>query len=435
ELVISNIYDMLNILGSMSKGIYRLSGTSSNVNEILTQFRTDAWSTQLTQGKYTEHDVATALKRFFRDLPEPLMLRDEQEYFHQVSLVKDRQERIRMYKAAFDQFPKIHYNTIRKLLGHLQFIVSQSDKNQMTVDNIASLWGVTLMNTEARSGESFNHKDHILVADLINLYTEIFPENPKEIEQEKVMLQVLKKYSTQPHGNLNNVKASGEFRVWIYLHNKKGETYNIAIGPQKTAYEICSELSVKIKLPVHELVLEELVLNDNLIRPIHYTEKVLDIVLKWGYWDDADRKDNCLILSPLEKYNVYMVDNIKPIEGELRFADSKTRNFRAFMFAVSHGNLSCYKDKMCKQLYTSWKIEDIVWYIGNEPKRSPPSKHTLTFITRDGRVSRSKSSHWFGNVLAFGDEAFKVLWAGIMWKTAHPREFLPPGQHINIMNT
>lgn len=60
-----------------------------------------------------------------------------------------------MYKAAFDQFPTIYYNTIRKLLGHLQFIVTQSEKNQMTVDNIASLWGVTLMNTEARSVNSF----------------------------------------------------------------------------------------------------------------------------------------------------------------------------------------------------------------------------------------------------------------------------------------
>lgn len=69
----------------MSRGIYRVSGTASNVNEILSQFRTDAWSTQLTHGKYTEHDVASALKRFFRDLPEPLMPRDEQEYFHQVS--------------------------------------------------------------------------------------------------------------------------------------------------------------------------------------------------------------------------------------------------------------------------------------------------------------------------------------------------------------
>lgn len=69
----------------MSKGIYRVSGTSSNVNEILTQFRTDAWSTQLSRAKYTEYEVATALKRFFRDLPEPVMPKDEQEYFHQVS--------------------------------------------------------------------------------------------------------------------------------------------------------------------------------------------------------------------------------------------------------------------------------------------------------------------------------------------------------------
>ncbi|KAI4471292.1 rho gtpase activating protein at 15b isoform c [Holotrichia oblita] len=283
--------------------------------------------------------------------------------------------------------------------------------------------------------EPFNHRDHVLVADLINLYTEVFPENPKEMEQEKMMLQVLKKYSNQPHGNLNNVKVSGEFRVWIYLHNKKGETYNIAIGPQKTAYEICCELASKINLPVHELILEELVLNENLIRPIHYTEKVLDIVLKWGYWDDADRKDNCLILSPLEKYNIYMSDATRPIEGELRFADCKSRNFRAFMFAVSHGNLSCYKDKMCKQLFTSWKIEDIVWYLGNESKRSPPSKHTITFISKDAKTIRSKSSPWFGNVLAFSDEAFKALWIGIMWKTAHPRDFLPPAQHINIMNT
>lgn len=78
--------------------------------------------------------------------------------------------------------------------------------------------------------EPYNHRDHVLVADLINLYTEVFPENPKEMEQEKMMLQVLKKYSNQPHGNLNNVKVSGEFRVWIYLHNKKGETYNIAVS-------------------------------------------------------------------------------------------------------------------------------------------------------------------------------------------------------------
>lgn len=40
----------------------------------------------------------------------------------------------------------------------------------------------------------------------------------------------------------------------------------------------------------------ESVLSGALIRPLHHSEKVLDTVLRWGYWDDADCKDNCLIL-------------------------------------------------------------------------------------------------------------------------------------------
>jgi len=47
------------------------------------------------------------------------------------------------------------------------------------------------------------------------------------------------------------------------------------IGPRRTAYEVCLELSEKVKMPVHEIILEEVVLGDRLFRPIHHTEKVL----------------------------------------------------------------------------------------------------------------------------------------------------------------
>lgn len=53
-----------------------------------------------------------------------------------------------MYKAVFDQFPDITQNTIKKLLGHLHFINSQSSKNLMNIDNLASVWGPTLMHYE-----------------------------------------------------------------------------------------------------------------------------------------------------------------------------------------------------------------------------------------------------------------------------------------------
>lgn len=53
----------------------------------------------------------------------------------------------------------------------------------------------------------------------------------------------------------------------------------LQVGPTKTAYDICKELSDHIKLPVHELVLEEIILNDKLIRPIHHQEKVLTLFI------------------------------------------------------------------------------------------------------------------------------------------------------------
>jgi hypothetical protein len=69
----------------MTEGIYRRPGTNTAVAEILAKFRKDAWAVQLTIDKHTEHDVATALKRFIRDLPEPVLTNNQRQYLHQVS--------------------------------------------------------------------------------------------------------------------------------------------------------------------------------------------------------------------------------------------------------------------------------------------------------------------------------------------------------------
>ena len=324
----------------MSEGIYRRSGSSSNILDILSQFRNDAWSAQLDVHKYNEHDVANALKRFFRDLPEPVLTNNKRQYFHQVSLIKSNDEKIRMYRAAFDQFNLITQNTVRKLIGHLHFISTQNETNFMTIENLASVWGPTLMQSKGDVNQ-----DRIVVSELIKFYHYIFPENQAETDQERIMLTVLKKYSSMPHGQLNNTKSSGDLRMWIYLNNRRGRTYHVAIGPQKTAYDVCAELSSKMATPAEELVLEENVLNDNLFRPLHFTEKVLDVVLKWSYWDEVDRKDNCLVLTTLKKYRRYLDETSIPVPIEMRFADSKSRNFKTFMFEFSQANLSYYKDR------------------------------------------------------------------------------------------
>lgn len=108
-----------------------------------------------------------------------------------------------------------------------------------------------------------------------------------------------------------------------------------------------------MNLPPYELQLEEWVLNDNLRRPIHYSEKVLEVVLRWGYWDEADRKDNCLVITHMNKYKPFN----KPltsliISEELKYADNKTKNFKFFLFKFEQAKLCFYK--VLKMVYVLW---------------------------------------------------------------------------------
>lgn len=189
------------------------------------------------------------------------------------------------------------------------------------------------------------------------------------------------------------------------------------------------------------------------MRPIHHTEKVLDVVLKWGYWDEGDRKDNCLILTNISKYREYFHDKCLPVSAELKFADKKSKNFKVHMFEFSQAKLICYKDKAvsdtlklffvsfcklhvlfkCSQKLLSWNIEDIVWYLGNEPKRNPLSKWTITFFPKKEIPKRTKSTPWFGNILVWQDPALRALWLGTMLRAEHLMDLMPPPQHVNLM--
>lgn len=114
-------------------------------------------------------------------------------------------------------------------------------------------------------------------------------------------------------------------------------------------------------MPVHDLVLEEVVLNERLQRPVHFSEKVfivlfiylfkkmviqvLDIILRWSYWEENDRKDNHLILLPIAKYSDFIYDKSTPLSAELKFSDNRSRNFKMYTFEFAQSKLNCYKDR------------------------------------------------------------------------------------------
>lgn len=71
--------------------------------------------------------------------------------------LKSVKEKIIAYRELLERLSLIEYQTLRKLLGHLNFIQSQSGRNKMSVSNLALIWGVTLLRRNKVSKIEFKY--------------------------------------------------------------------------------------------------------------------------------------------------------------------------------------------------------------------------------------------------------------------------------------
>lgn len=93
--------------------------------------------------------MASVLKRFFRDLPEPVLTTELHTHLCNAKKCNcSEDEKVILYRSLLERLDAINFVTVRTLLSHLYYIQLQSDKNLMTVQNLASIWGPTLMHIE-----------------------------------------------------------------------------------------------------------------------------------------------------------------------------------------------------------------------------------------------------------------------------------------------
>lgn len=173
--------DISTFTGTMSEGVYRKAGSSSNIQKLTTALRKDAFSVQITRSEYNEHDVSSALKRFFRELPEPLMGKLAVSFLS-VSEMRSDDDKIEAYRELLQRLPVVEYQTLKKLLGHLHFIQAQREVNKMKAENLAMVFGPTLMQPNNNDNHyQIDTRDSDVIAELIMNYKKLYELSADEI--------------------------------------------------------------------------------------------------------------------------------------------------------------------------------------------------------------------------------------------------------------
>jgi hypothetical protein len=124
-------------------GVYRQSGNLSHIQKI--RFQVDQGNLAILETVDDVHVLTGALKLFFRELKEPLILWDVVDRLLLACNHQNRKAKLKQMRDCITSLPQTHRATLSFLLRHLIRVTELKETNRMQIPNMAIVFGPTLM--------------------------------------------------------------------------------------------------------------------------------------------------------------------------------------------------------------------------------------------------------------------------------------------------
>lgn len=156
-------------------GIYRVSGNLAVIQKL--RFKADHEELDLEDGQWEDiHVITGALKLFFRELPEPLFPFSHFNSFISAIRTVDYNQKVSYIQELVKSLPPANHDTMELLFGHLRKVIEYGEENRMTVQNVAIVFGPTLLRPEMESANITMYMvfQNQIVELILNKYEKIF---------------------------------------------------------------------------------------------------------------------------------------------------------------------------------------------------------------------------------------------------------------------
>lgn len=131
--------------GLKETGIYRVCCVTSDLQKLRQIFDRDCTQGEKFLAEKNVHVAANLLKMFFRQLPEPIFTSTLYKNFINAIKLSDMDYRRVTLLTHFSNLPESHKRILFYLFDHLIRVSENSSSNMMHLDNLAVVFGPTLM--------------------------------------------------------------------------------------------------------------------------------------------------------------------------------------------------------------------------------------------------------------------------------------------------
>ncbi|KAM6956674.1 rho GTPase-activating protein 22 [Aplochiton taeniatus] len=170
--------------GLEEEGLFRAPGQTNHVRELQDAF--DRGEKPVLDSTTDVHTVASLLKLYLRELPEPVIPFSKYTQFLSCAqfLTKDKETGIQELIKQVKALPQVNYNLLKYICKFLDEVQSHSGGNKMSVQNLATVFGPNILRPRVEDPvtmmEGSSHVQHLMTV-LISEHSRLYQREEPDI--------------------------------------------------------------------------------------------------------------------------------------------------------------------------------------------------------------------------------------------------------------
>ncbi|XP_025975962.1 rho GTPase-activating protein 18 isoform X4 [Dromaius novaehollandiae] len=219
-----------------TEGLLRIPGVAARVKSLCQELEAKFYEGTFNWENVKQHDAASLLKLFIRELPQPLLTVEYLKAFQDVQNLPTKKQQLQALNLLVLLLPEANRDTLKVLLEFLQRVIEHRDKNKMTLKNVAMVMAPNLFTFRGFGSKTIEQSEFVMAAGTANVMRFMIQYQKLLWTIPKFIVDQVRKQNTESQKKEKKDKAMKKLlKKMAYdreKHEKQDKTPNDADVPQ-----------------------------------------------------------------------------------------------------------------------------------------------------------------------------------------------------------
>ncbi|XP_032072170.1 rho GTPase-activating protein 18 [Thamnophis elegans] len=152
-----------------TEGLLRIPGVAARVKNLCQELESKFYEGTFNWDSVKQHDAASLLKLFIRELPQPLFTVEYLKAFQDVQKLPTKKHQLQALNLLVLLLPEGNRDTLKVLLEFLQRVIDHGDKNKMNLKNVAMVMAPNLFMFHGLGAKPTEQSEFVMAAGTANV--------------------------------------------------------------------------------------------------------------------------------------------------------------------------------------------------------------------------------------------------------------------------